>query len=186
MATSGSRSNSTDKKYFLNITQYEKLSISNITLACILISTGLVKKILLADNIGAYVNSNISYGINNMNILDAWATMLGFATQIYADFSGYSDMAIGFALLMGFKIPANFNYPYRATTVTEFWHRWHISLSTWFRDYVYYPLGGNKQKRSRTYINIITVFLLSGIWHGAGLGFAIQACRAAPDALRPS
>jgi len=161
------------KNIFTNIFKEEPLTTRSVTIALVLISIGLVKKLLIADNIGAYVNWNLSYGVTEMNLMEAWATMLGFGAQIYADFSGYSDMAIGFALLMGFKLPANFNYPYRATTVTEFWHRWHISLSTWFRDYLYFPLGGNRKGKYRTYINIMIVFVLSGIWHGAGIGFAI-------------
>jgi len=161
------------KNIFSNVFKEEKLTITTITIAVALITIGLVKKLLIADNIGAYVNWNISYGVASMSILDAWATILGFSAQIYADFSGYSDMAIGFALLMGFKLPANFNYPYRATTITEFWHRWHISLSTWFRDYLYFPLGGSKKGHLRTYFNIMIVFILSGIWHGVGIGFAI-------------
>jgi len=161
------------KNIFYNTFHAEVLNKKLITLAFILIGTGLVKKLLIADNIGAYVNWNLSYGVVSMSFFEAWATMLGFAVQIYADFSGYSDMAIGFALLMGFKLPANFNYPYRASTVTEFWHRWHISLSTWFRDYVYFPLGGNKKGAFHTYLNIMIVFILSGIWHGVGWGFFI-------------
>ena len=161
------------KNIFSNVFKEEKLTTATITISVSLIIIGLVKKLLIADNIGAYVNWNISYGIVNMSILDAWATILGFSAQIYADFSGYSDMAIGFALLMGFKLPANFNYPYRATTMTDFWHRWHISLSTWFRDYLYFPLGGSKNGKYHTYFNIMVVFVLSGIWHGAGIGFVI-------------
>jgi len=161
------------KNIFRNALKEEKLTEATVTLAVILICVGVVKKLLIADNIGAYVNWNISYGIEGMSIMDAWATMLGFSAEIYADFSGYSDMAIGFALLMGFKLPANFNYPYRATSLTDFWHRWHISLSTWFRDYLYFPLGGSKKGNMRTYFNIMIVFVLSGLWHGAGIGFAI-------------
>src|SRR5690606_31667631 len=86
---------------------------------------------------------------------------------------GYSDMAIGFALLLGFRLPANFNYPYLARSLAEFWRRWHISLSTWFRDYLYIPLGGNRHGPWRGYFNVFMVFLLSGIWHGAGINFAI-------------
>ena len=161
------------KTIFSNIFHAEKLTKELFTLALILISIGIIKKLLIADNIGAYVNWNISYGVDSMSILEAWATMFGFAAQIYADFSGYSDMAIGFALLMGFKLPANFNYPYLATSVTDFWHRWHISLSTWFRDYLYIPLGGNKKSSIHQYFNILIVFILSGIWHGAGWSFVI-------------
>lgn len=161
------------KNIYDNILNKEKFTFYTFTLSVVLISSGIIKKLLIADNIGAYVNWNFSYGVTNINILEAWTSILGFAAQIYADFSGYSDMAIGFALLMGFKLPANFNYPYLACSVTEFWHRWHISLSTWFRDYVYFSLGGSKNGKIRTYFNIFIVFVLSGIWHGAGLGFLI-------------
>jgi len=161
------------KNIFSDILHRQKLSLELITLAAVLIAAGLVKKLLLADNIGAYVNWNISYGIENMSMLEAWATILGFSAQIYADFSAYSDMAIGFALLMGFRLPANFNYPYRASSITDFWHRWHISLSTWFRDYLYIPLGGSKNGIMRAYVNIMIVFIVSAMWHGVGLGFLI-------------
>lgn len=161
------------KNIYNNIKKNEILNLDNLALALVLICSGLIKKLLIADNIGAYVNWNFNYGIENMNIFEAWASIIGFGIQIYADFSGYSDMAIGFALLMGFRLPANFNYPYLATTVTEFWHRWHISLSTWFRDYVYFQLGGSRKGKFKTYINIFIVFLLSGIWHGATINFAI-------------
>lgn len=161
------------KNIFNNVFKEEPLNKQLIALALVLIASGIVKKLLIADNIGSYVNWNISYGVESMSILDAWSTMLGFAVQIYADFSGYSDMAIGFALLMGFKLPANFNYPYTATSVTEFWHRWHISLSTWFRDYIYIPLGGNRNGTFIAYLNIIVVLTLSGIWHGVGWSFLV-------------
>ncbi len=161
------------KQIFANILEPQKLTLHYFTLAMILISSGLVKKLLIADNIGAYVNWNIDFGIGNMSTLEAWATILGFSAQIYADFSGYSDMAIGFALLMGFRLKANFNYPYLACSLTEFWHRWHISLSTWFRDYLYIPLGGSRVGKSKSCFNLFIVFVLSGVWHGAGLGFAV-------------
>lgn len=156
-----------------NVDSPEHLTVANFQLSLLLIASGLVKKLLLADNIGSYVNWNIDYGVSHLSILGAWSVVVGFAVQIYADFSGYSDMAIGFALLLGFKLPANFNYPYLATSVTDFWRRWHISLSTWFRDYVYYPLGGNRHGLLRACIAILVVFLLSGVWHGAGVGFII-------------
>ena len=161
------------KHIFTNILEPCKLTLYTFTLAMILVASGLVKKLLIADNIGAYVNWNVGYGVGGMSILEAWATILGFCAQIYADFSGYSDMAIGFALLMGFRLKANFNYPYLACSVTEFWHRWHISLSTWFRDYLYIPLGGSRCSKPRMYFNLFIVFLLSGVWHGAGLGFVL-------------
>lgn len=158
---------------FQNMKEREPLTLRNVTLALVLVGTGVVKKILIADNIGAYVNWNLSFGVKNMNILECWSVVTGFAAQIYADFSGYSDMAIGFALLMGFRLPANFNYPYRSTSLTEFWRRWHISLSFWFRDYLYFPLGGNRKGKFRMHLNILIVFVLSGLWHGAAYNFII-------------
>lgn len=97
----------------------------------------------------------------------------GYALQIYCDFSGYSDMAIGLALLLGFRFPMNFNSPYKADSITDFWHRWHISLSTWLRDYLYISLGGNRKGKARTYINLCLTMLLGGLWHGASWNFVI-------------
>ncbi len=142
-------------------------------LAATMIATGLVRKLLIADNIGAYVNWNLAQGIGAMDALAAWSVVLGFGAQIYADFAGYSDMAIGFALLLGYRLPANFDLPYRATSMREFWRRWHISLSTWFRDYVYLPLGGGRRAPARVSVNLMVVFLASGLWHGAALGFVV-------------
>jgi D-alanyl-lipoteichoic acid acyltransferase DltB (MBOAT superfamily) len=99
--------------------------------------------------------------------------MLLYGIQIYCDFSGYSDMAIAVAGLLGYQLPLNFYFPYLATTVTEFWRRWHISLSTWFRDYLYLPLGGNRGSAARTYLNLATVFVLCGLWHGASWNFVV-------------
>jgi D-alanyl-lipoteichoic acid acyltransferase DltB (MBOAT superfamily) len=140
-------------------------------LAAMLIVGGLGKKLFLADNFGTYVNANASLGVAGMNGLEALTTLLGFAAQIYFDFSGYSDIAIGAAILMGFRLPANFDYPYRARSLEEFWSRWHISLSTWFRDYLYIPLGGSR--RGNLYLNLMVVFTLSGLWHGAATSFVV-------------
>jgi D-alanyl-lipoteichoic acid acyltransferase DltB (MBOAT superfamily) len=142
-------------------------------LALLMIASGLVRKLLIADNIGAYVNWNIEQGLSALHPLEAWCTVIGFGAQIYADFSGYSDMAIGLALLLGYRLPANFNLPYRATSLREFWQRWHISLSSWFQRYVYLPLGGSRQGNTRTALNLMLVFLLSGFWHGAAWSFII-------------
>jgi alginate O-acetyltransferase complex protein AlgI len=142
-------------------------------LAVVLIFGGAAKKMLIADNLGAYVNENLTHPIAEMDGFEALATLLGFTGQIYADFSGYSEMAMGFALLAGFRLPANFSHPYRATSLTDFWRRWHISLSTWFRDYLFIPLGGSRASTARTSVNLMVVFLLSGLWHGAGFGFVI-------------
>jgi len=97
----------------------------------------------------------------------------GYALQIYCDFSGYTDIALGVALMLGFRLPVNFNSPYKATSISNFWHRWHISLSRWLRDYLYIPLGGNRKGKIRTYANILTTMLLGGLWHGANLKFIV-------------
>lgn len=103
----------------------------------------------------------------------AWLGIICYTLQIYYDFSGYSDMAIGLGRMFGFHFRENFNYPYISQSIREFWRRWHISLSTWFREYVYIPLGGNRKGKVRTYINLFTVFLLTGIWHGANVTFIV-------------
>jgi alginate O-acetyltransferase complex protein AlgI len=138
-----------------------------------MLGSGLVRKLLVADNIGAYVNWNIEQGLSDLHPIEAWCVVLGFGAQIYADFSGYSDMAIGLMLLLGYRLPANFNLPYRATSLRDFWQRWHISLSSWFQRYVYVPLGGSRSGGARTALNLLLVFLLSGFWHGAAWSFIV-------------
>jgi alginate O-acetyltransferase complex protein AlgI len=140
-------------------------------LATMLIVGGLGKKLFLADNLGTYVNANAALGTAGMNGFEALTTLLGFTAQIYFDFSGYSDIAIGAAMWMGFRLPANFDHPYRARSLEEFWSRWHISLSTWFRDYLYIPLGGSR--RGNLYLNLMIVFTVSGLWHGAATSFVV-------------
>lgn len=143
---------------------------------------GLAKKVLIADVIGLEVDKLFAAPPEMLGSSVAWLGAVLNMVRIYIDFSGYSDMAIGLALAMGFKFPENFNSPFTAQSVTEFWQRWHISLSSWFRDYLYIPLGGNKGTRLRMALNIILVFLISGCWHGAqwkfgawGLGFGLIA-----------
>ena len=133
---------------------------------------GLFKKVLLANVIGMLFEE-ISSNIIDMSLLTAWLGALAFALQIYFDFSGYSDMAIGLGKMLGFNFLENFNYPYIADSITDFWRRWHISLSTWFKDYVYIPLGGSKKGIKRTIINLLIVWLLTGIWHGADYNFIL-------------
>ena len=106
-------------------------------------------------------------------MLSAWLGILAFMLQIYFDFSGYSDMAIGLMAMFGFSIPENFNYPYESKSITEFWRRWHISLGSWFKEYVYVPLGGSKKGMARTYFNIFAVWFLTGLWHGATWNFTL-------------
>lgn len=132
---------------------------------------GLGKKVLLANNLGAMFTSICALGDDRMSCLTAWIGIIGYTLQIYFDFSGYSDMAIGLAKMFGFEIKENFNYPYIATSITEFWRRWHISLGSWFRDYLYIPLGGNRCSKSRHMINILIVWSLTGLWHGASWNF---------------
>ena len=137
-----------------------------------LMAIGFFKKMFFADNIAPMVNEIF----NTPTELESFSVILGaiaFGIQIYGDFSGYSDIAIGAAAILGFHIPANFNKPYFATSPVDFWRRWHISLSTWLRDYLYIPLGGNKKGNTRTYTNLITVMLLGGLWHGASWNFVI-------------
>ena len=137
-----------------------------------MMSFGFLKKMFFADNIAPLANEIFLNPIG----LDSASIMLGtiaFGIQIYCDFSGYSDIAIGAALILGFKIPKNFNKPYFATSPSDFWSRWHISLSTWLRDYFYIPLGGNRKSSSRTYLNLITVMFFGGLWHGASWNFVI-------------
>jgi alginate O-acetyltransferase complex protein AlgI len=133
---------------------------------------GFFKKIVIADRLALYVNLvyNNVYNYSGFSLI--FATIF-FAFQIYYDFSGYSDIAIGSAKIMGFDLMTNFNRPYKANTIQEFWKRWHISLSTWFRDYVYIPLGGNRVSKYRWYFNIFIVFMISGLWHGANWTFVI-------------
>ena len=133
--------------------------------------TGLAKKVLLANNLGLLWKQVAELGNEQMSILMAWLGIAAFALQIYFDFSGYSDMAIGLGAVLGFHFPENFNYPYIAASVKDFWHRWHISLSTWFKEYVYIPLGGNRKGLPRQLFNILVVWMLTGIWHGAGWNF---------------
>ena len=132
---------------------------------------GLAKKMLVANTVAVPADAIFSLPTWELTVGLAWLGIVCYTLQIYFDFSGYSDMAIGLALLFGFRFPENFNYPYVARSLTEFWRRWHISLSTWFRDYVYVPLGGNRRGPTRTFLNLWIVFFLCGLWHGAAWTF---------------
>lgn len=134
---------------------------------------GLGKKVLLANSAGALWDSIRVMDASTMPALTAWLGIAAYTFQIYFDFSAYSDMAIGLGHMFGFRFLENFNYPYQAKSVTEFWHRWHISLGTWFREYVYIPLGGNRVSRARFIRNIMIVWMLTGIWHGADWNFVL-------------
>ncbi|MCS6770984.1 MAG: MBOAT family protein [Kiritimatiellae bacterium] len=132
---------------------------------------GLTKKICLANPCGKVADT--AFSAAELHALDAWLGLVAYAFQIYFDFSGYSDMAIGLGLILGFTFPKNFDSPYRSESITEFWRRWHISLSAWLRDYLYIPLGGNRISPRRTYINLLVVMLLGGLWHGASWTFVV-------------
>ncbi|MBQ6347966.1 MAG: MBOAT family protein [Clostridia bacterium] len=132
---------------------------------------GLSKKVLLANNLGLLADA--MRASPKLSVLSAWLGAAAYALQIYFDFSGYSDMAIGMGRMLGFTFAENFDYPYRARSVTEFWRRWHISLSSWFRDYVYIPLGGNRVGVGRHMLNLLVVWLLTGLWHGASWNFVL-------------
>lgn len=134
---------------------------------------GLAKKMLIANPLGLVVDSIFAVPAAEIPTYVAWIGVLCYALQIYFDFSGYSDMAIGLGRMFGFKFLENFNYPYTAQSLQDFWRRWHISLSTWFRDYLYIPLGGNRGSPLKTYSNLFVVFLLCGLWHGASWNFFI-------------
>lgn len=134
---------------------------------------GLIRKLLIADTLGAFANQVFAADPGNLAAASAWLGLAAFTIQIYFDFAGYSDMAIGLARMMGFKLNENFNSPYASRSITEFWRRWHISLTTWIRDYLYVPLGGNRGRVARTYVNLWVCFLLSGLWHGAGWNFIL-------------
>lgn len=135
--------------------------------------TGLAKKMLLANTLGAVADHVFSQDPAVTPTFLAWIGAVAYSLQIFFDFSGYSDMAIGLGRLFGFHFLENFNYPYVARTITEFWRRWHISLSTWFKEYLYIPLGGNRSGSWRTYFNLFVVFLATGIWHGAAWNFIV-------------
>ena len=132
---------------------------------------GFIKKVIVADSIAPLVDQGFALG--DPTTADAWLAALAYTAQLYFDFSGYSDMAIGLALMMGFRFMENFNQPYSAQSITEFWRRWHISLSNWLRDYLYVPLGGNRGGTARTYRNLFLTMLLGGLWHGANFSFLL-------------
>ncbi len=136
-----------------------------------LFSMGMAKKILLANPCGKVADT--VFGAGSIGMLDSWYGVIAYAFQIYFDFSAYSDMAIGLGLMLGFVFPKNFDMPYKSKSITEFWRRWHISLSTWLRDYLYIPLGGNRKGNVRTYVNLSLVMLLGGLWHGAAWNYVI-------------
>lgn len=148
--------------------QMERIRYGVVRFAC-----GLGKKVLIANQAGEIFATVTGYHASGMTTLSAWFGILAFMFQIYFDFSGYSDMAIGLMAILGFEIPENFDHPYESKSITEFWRRWHISLGSWFKEYVYIPLGGSKKGMGRTFFNIFVVWFLTGLWHGASVNFVL-------------
>lgn len=142
----------------------------NIAMGLFIFSIGLFKKVVIADTFAVWATQGFDVA-TTLNLFEAWATSLSYTFQLYFDFSGYTDMAIGLALLFNIRLPVNFNSPYKATNIQDFWRRWHITLSRFLRDYVYIPLGGNKKGSFRTYNNLMATFVIGGLWHGAGWTF---------------
>lgn len=149
-----------------------RINYEHISQGLLIFAIGLFKKVAIADTFAEWANAGYS-NVNVLTFLDSWVTTLSYTLQLYFDFSGYSDMAIGLALLFNIRLPLNFNSPYKARDIQDFWRRWHITLSHFLTTYIYIPLGGNRKGPKRTYVNIFIIFLVSGIWHGAGWTFLI-------------
>ena len=145
---------------------------ANISTGLFIFSIGLFKKVVIADTFAIWATKGFDESVS-LDMLAAWVTSLSYTFQLYFDFSGYTDMAIGIALLFNIKLPINFYSPYKAVSIQDFWRRWHITLSRFLKDYIYIPLGGNRKGEVRTYANLFTTFLLGGIWHGAGWTFVL-------------
>jgi len=142
----------------------------NIATGLFIFSIGLFKKVVIADTFAVWATAGFDTA-TTLNLFEAWVTSLSYTFQLYFDFSGYTDMAIGLALLFNIKLPINFNSPYKATNIQDFWRRWHITLSRFLKDYVYIPLGGNRKGQFRTYTNLMATFIIGGLWHGASWSF---------------
>jgi alginate O-acetyltransferase complex protein AlgI len=153
----------------------DKISAKNVGVGLYIFSIGLFKKVMIADTFAIWANQGFN-GAYQLTFIDGWITSLAYTFQLYFDFSGYCDMAIGAALLFNIKLPVNFFSPYKATNIQDFWRTWHMTLNRFLTQYVYIPLGGSKKGKVRTYVNIFIVFLVSGFWHGAGWTFIIWGC----------
>ncbi len=153
--------------------KFRTVTPKGISRGLIRFSVGLGKKVLIANGMAVVTDTIFAMPAAGLGTLGAWMGAVGFLFHDYFDFSGYSDMAIGLGQMFGFRFKENFNYPYISTSCSEYWRRWHISLNTWFREYLYFPLGGNRKGRARTYFNLFMVFLLTGIWHGAAWTYIV-------------
>lgn len=158
-----------------NATATYRISLENIAIGLTFFSIGLAKKVLLADNLAEYATPVFTAADTGVPVqfFGAWVGALAYTFQLYFDFSGYSDMAIGISKMFGVNLPINFNSPYKAQSIIEFWRRWHISLSQFLREYLYFPLGGNRKGPTRRYINLLITMVLGGLWHGANWTFVI-------------
>jgi len=154
---------------FENI-QNKTKNYNNIAIGIFIFSIGFFKKVIIADAFSVWATHGFDIA-TTLNLFEAWSTSLSYTFQLYFDFSGYTDMAIGVALLFNIKLPINFNSPYKSKNIQEFWRRWHITLSKFLKDYIYIPLGGNRKGEFRTYNNLLATFIIGGLWHGAGWTF---------------
>ena len=161
------------RNFFHDLHFWQAPTADDVSRGVLLLTLGLTKKMAFADQFAKVANSYFQNVSGNPGMLTAWSGVVAFGMQIYFDFSGYTDMAIGMAKLLGFHFPINFRRPYLASSITDFWRRWHISLSTWLRDYLYIPLGGNRHGRWMTYRNLMLTMLLGGLWHGASWNFVL-------------
>jgi alginate O-acetyltransferase complex protein AlgI len=161
------------RNFFHDLWHWQAPSAEDVSRGVLLLTLGLTKKMAFADQFAKVANDYFKNVSGNPGWLTAWSGVVAFGMQIYFDFSGYTDMAIGMAKLLGFHFPVNFRRPYLAASITDFWRRWHISLSTWLRDYLYISLGGNRRGRWMTYRNLMLTMLLGGLWHGASWNFVI-------------
>lgn len=148
----------------------------NFTIGIIMFTIGLFKKTILADHLGAYVGPIYDMHGTSISALDAWISSLSYTLELYFDFSGYSDMAIGLSMLIGVKLPINFYSPYKSSNIIEFWRRWNMTLSRFLREYLYIPLGGNRKGSARRYVNLMITMFLGGLWHGASWTFVMWGC----------
>jgi len=161
------------REFFGDLYHWKRPSSDDILRGLLLLLLGLAKKMVMADQFAQIANGYFADVSKHSGMVPAWSAVIAFGIQIYFDFSGYTDMAIGMAKLLGFHFPLNFRRPYLASSITDFWHRWHMSLSRWLRDYLYIPLGGNRNGRLQTYRNLMLTMLLGGLWHGASWNFVV-------------
>jgi len=160
------------KEFIPQLSENHPLRVDNLRRGAEIFLRGFIKKVLFADTLAVYVDP-VFADPGLFSSITCWAAVVAYAGQIYYDFSGYSEMAIGVGRMLGFQLPENFRHPYLSLNITEFWRRWHISLSSWLRDYLYIPLGGNRVGRVRTYVNLMLTMLLGGLWHGASWNFVV-------------